>query len=159
MSYLESLLPITEELKNAPSIQAFNEQLSAETSGFAQGLFDSATAGSEMGKEFSNTLLNLVDEHVASQPQIDAPSTNFAPITIQRSNAPSPMDLFGGFVDSVDASQKASNEATRKLLAGESNNLHEVKILQAESGVQFKLFVEMSNKLREAFQEIMRMNV
>jgi len=63
------------------------------------------------------------------------------------------------FVDGINDTQKTAEMETRKVLLGQSDNLHQAMIASEESGVAFRLMVEVRNKLVEGFQEVMRMQV
>ena len=67
--------------------------------------------------------------------------------------------VVGGLIDAVDSKQKAAMESRRAFLSGESNNLHQIMIASQESSVAFSLMVEMRNKVMEAYQELMRIQV
>ncbi len=62
-------------------------------------------------------------------------------------------------ISQVDATQKEGRAEARKLMAGESDNLHASVIAMQEASVAFTLLVETRNKLVESYQEIMRMQV
>ncbi len=68
-------------------------------------------------------------------------------------------DLVGGLVKDVDDKGKAAESEVRKLMLGESNNIHRSMIAMQEAGVAFSLLVEVRNKLVESYQELMRMPV
>lgn len=72
-----------------------------------------------------------------------------------------PTDNFGkvldGILGQVMAKDDAADVATRSVLLGESNQLHQAMIAGAEADVSFVLMVEMRNKLLESYQELMRM--
>jgi len=67
--------------------------------------------------------------------------------------------IVGEFIDGVDAKQQVASESRRSFLAGESNNLHQTMIAGQESSVAFSLMVEMRNKVMEAYQELMRIQI
>ncbi len=46
-----------------------------------------------------------------------------------------------------------------KLQSGESKNIHEVMISMEKADISMRLTVQMRNKVLEAYQEIMRMQV
>jgi flagellar hook-basal body complex protein FliE len=52
----------------------------------------------------------------------------------------------------------AGNDVNR-VVAGEEVDLHEVMISSAEAGIAFEMMMEIRNKLLEAYQEVMRMQV
>jgi flagellar hook-basal body complex protein FliE len=62
-------------------------------------------------------------------------------------------------VHEVDAKMQAANVEQRRVLTGETNNLHQSMIAMQEAGVAFSLMVEVRNKLVESYQELMRMQV
>jgi len=68
-------------------------------------------------------------------------------------------DLIGGLVESVDARGKAAESEVRRLMLGETDNIHQSMIAMQEAGVAFTLLVEVRNKLVESYQELMRMPV
>lgn len=68
-------------------------------------------------------------------------------------------DMVGGLVRSVDAKGKAADAEVRRLMLGESDNIHRSMISMQEAGVAFNLLVEVRNKLVESYQELMRMPV
>jgi flagellar hook-basal body complex protein FliE len=48
---------------------------------------------------------------------------------------------------------------TRKVLLGETDQLHQSVIARQEASVSFALMVEVRNKLVESYQELIRMQV
>ena len=94
--------------------------------------------------------------------RVDAPLPKIslgtgAPVTA------TPNDGFGqvldGLVATVDAKQSAAQAATRKVLLGDSDQLHQSVIAMQEASVAFTMMVEVRNKLVESYQELMRMQV
>src|SRR4051812_39257146 len=94
--------------------------------------------------------------------RIDAPMPKIAPGMLGPQTA-APADGFGqmldGLVSTVDAKQSASQAITRKVLMGETDQLHQSVIAMQEAGVAFSMMVEVRNKLVESYQELMRMQV
>ena len=87
------------------------------------------------------------------------------PLRPQGAGAPpgaAPAD-FGSVLDkmvsAVDAKQREASDITRKVLLGESDQLHHSVIAMQEAGVAFQLMVETRNKVVESYQELMRMPV
>lgn len=68
-------------------------------------------------------------------------------------------DLIGGLVKAVDDKAKVSGAEVRRLMLGESDNIHRSMIAMQESGLAFSLLVEVRNKLVESYQELIRMPV
>lgn len=67
--------------------------------------------------------------------------------------------VLDGIVSTVTSKQEASQAMTRKILLGESDQLHQSVIAMQEASVAFTLMVETRNKLVESYQELMRMQV
>lgn len=65
----------------------------------------------------------------------------------------------GEALDSVGRSQAEADLAVEQLQTGESRNLHEVMIAMEKADISLKLAVQMRNKVLEAYQEVMRMQV
>lgn len=74
-----------------------------------------------------------------------------------------PGDGFGqvldGLVASVKGKQDVSQAMTRKVLMGDTDQLHQSVIAMQEASVAFSMMVEVRNKLVESYQELMRMQV
>lgn len=70
---------------------------------------------------------------------------------------------FGDFlktaIESVNENQKASDIATEKLINGGDIELHDVMIASQKASITLNATLEIRNKVVEAYQEIMRMQV
>ena len=60
--------------------------------------------------------------------------------------------------NAVQSDQQAS-AAVRDLATGETDNLHGVLLQVAQADLSFRLILEIRNRLTDAFQEIMKMQV
>jgi flagellar hook-basal body complex protein FliE len=67
--------------------------------------------------------------------------------------------MLGRLAQDVNASQATAKDAVRELQSGGNIALHQAVIAMEEASVSFQLMVEVRNKLLEAYQEIMRMQV
>lgn len=67
--------------------------------------------------------------------------------------------IVGDVIRSVDAKQKIAAETRTAFLAGESGNLHQTMIANQEASVSFTMMIEMRNKVMEAYQELMRIQI
>lgn len=72
---------------------------------------------------------------------------------------PSFENVLGQLVEEINSKQLAAGDAVHGLLSGENIPLHRVMIATEEASVAFQLMVEVRNKLLEAYQELMRMQV
>lgn len=72
----------------------------------------------------------------------------------------------GGFADvlqssigEVNAMQQKADAAITALATGEKVSLHETMIAMEQADVSFRLMMQVRNKIVEAYQEILRMQV
>lgn len=62
-------------------------------------------------------------------------------------------------VSNTNELQLKAAEIAEKFVIGEISDIHEVMIAAEEAGVALELVMEIRNKLIEAYQELMRMQV
>ncbi len=81
-------------------------------------------------------------------------------------NAPSAAPQGGGFgealktaVAEVNSQQQEADRAIEEVQTGQNRNLHEAMISMEQADISLRLMVETRNKVIEAYQEIMRMQV
>ena len=77
----------------------------------------------------------------------------------KKTEGPNFGNMLGNLVQDANAKQKASMDITNRVMAGEDIPLHQAVIASEEAGVSFRLMVEVRNRLLEAYQEMMRMQV
>ena len=83
---------------------------------------------------------------------------NFGNIKIENQADPSFIETLKEYLKDVDMKQHKANEAIDEFLAGKKD-IHEVMLAVEKADISFRLFVKIKNKLVEAYQEIMRMQV
>jgi flagellar hook-basal body complex protein FliE len=62
-------------------------------------------------------------------------------------------------VESVNAMQHEAGRLEEAVAQGENVNIHQAVIAGQKAGLSFNLLVQVRNKMVEAYQEIMRMQV
>ena len=67
--------------------------------------------------------------------------------------------MLGKFVGEVSAKQTDAASAVANLQGGGNVSLHQTVIAMEEANVSFQLMVEVRNKLMDAYQEVLRMQV
>jgi len=67
--------------------------------------------------------------------------------------------MLGKMVADVNGKQISAANAVNNLQAGGDVSLHQAVIAMEEANVSFQLMVEVRNKLLDAYQEIMKMQV
>jgi flagellar hook-basal body complex protein FliE len=72
----------------------------------------------------------------------------------------------GGFINMIDdllgkinVEQATAEQAVTQLAMGQTDNLHGVMVAVAKADLSFRMFLEIRNRLTDAVQEIMRMQV
>jgi flagellar hook-basal body complex protein FliE len=68
-------------------------------------------------------------------------------------------DLFKKAVESVNAMQHEAGRLENAVANGENVNIHQAVIAGEKAGLSFKLLMQVRNKVIDAYQEIMRMQV
>jgi flagellar hook-basal body complex protein FliE len=62
-------------------------------------------------------------------------------------------------IQSVNAAQKESDTKMNELAVGKNQNIPEIMISAEKADIQLRLMVQVRNKIIEAYQEIMKMQV
>ena len=62
-------------------------------------------------------------------------------------------------IQNVNQAQKESDRKMQELSTGKSQNIHETMIAAEKADIALRLMVQVRNKIIEAYQEIMRMQV
>jgi flagellar hook-basal body complex protein FliE len=68
-------------------------------------------------------------------------------------------NVLGRVVSDVNDKLQAAEVEKKKVVLGESDNLHQAMLAIGEASVAFSFLVEARNKMVESYQEIMRMQV
>jgi flagellar hook-basal body complex protein FliE len=63
------------------------------------------------------------------------------------------------FLRRTDQQLKQSEKKTAEFAVGERHDLHEIMIASEKAGIQFSLLLNVRNKLLDAYQEVMRMQM
>ncbi|WP_457573025.1 flagellar hook-basal body complex protein FliE [Desulfolithobacter sp.] len=69
------------------------------------------------------------------------------------------MAMLKDTVEQVNAQQIAADQAVQEVHAGGEKNLHEAMIALEQADISVRYLVQVRNKMLEAYQEIMRMQV
>lgn len=68
-------------------------------------------------------------------------------------------EMIKSSIGDVNRKQIDADKAAAELASGQNSNIHEVMIKMEEAEISLRLMVQMRNKVVEAYQEIMRMQV
>jgi len=67
--------------------------------------------------------------------------------------------VFQEAISQVSSYQQNAQAATARFLSGEDEELHHVAIATQQADLSFQLFMEVRNKVVNAYQEVMRMQI
>jgi flagellar hook-basal body complex protein FliE len=67
--------------------------------------------------------------------------------------------ILGGMINNVDTLQQKANGEIAKVQLDKSGSIHEVMIAMEKADISFRTMMLMRNKLLEAYQEVMRLQV
>jgi flagellar hook-basal body complex protein FliE len=85
------------------------------------------------------------------------------PISPSRSVSGSGSSDFGSFltkaIQEVEGSRNVAHQKVERLLRGESEELHSVALATQRAEMEFELMLQVRNKVVQAYQEVMRMQV
>lgn len=68
-------------------------------------------------------------------------------------------DLLQKAIDEVNTLQQQSDDLKTQLVTGQLDDIHQVMIAAEKADLAFQLTVQIRNKVLDAYQEIMRMQV
>jgi len=68
-------------------------------------------------------------------------------------------DLLQEGMDRLESLENHADDQVRKMLAGEDVELHQVILAGEQAGLAFELMMSVRNKVVDAYQEVMRMQV
>jgi flagellar hook-basal body complex protein FliE len=68
-------------------------------------------------------------------------------------------DTLKTFLHSTAQQLKESDQKTADFAVGRPHDLHEIMIASEKAGIQFSLLLNVRNKLLDAYQEVMRMQL
>lgn len=63
------------------------------------------------------------------------------------------------FIADTNSQQIQADQAIERLATGQSDSIHETMLSLAKADLSFRVFMEVRNKVIEAYQEVMRMQM
>jgi flagellar hook-basal body complex protein FliE len=78
---------------------------------------------------------------------------------VNPTNIPSFGDTLKGFIKDVNSMQNHADKSIEKMVAGEITDVHQVMVAVEEANTAFSLMMELRNKMLDAYQEILRMQI
>jgi flagellar hook-basal body complex protein FliE len=87
----------------------------------------------------------------------------FRPASMESKKMEEPKQSFADFlnqaIEKVNQGQLEADQLTQKLVTGEIDELHQVLIAAEKANIQLQLTLQIRNKVVEAYQEMMRMQM
>jgi flagellar hook-basal body complex protein FliE len=68
-------------------------------------------------------------------------------------------DFMNEALDKVNSLQKESTDATNSFISGETDNIHTVMIAGAKADLALQMTLQVRNKVMDAYNEIMNMQI
>ncbi len=68
-------------------------------------------------------------------------------------------DMVGRYLEEVNGLEQEASKSVLELASGQTDSLHQVVAAISEADLSFRLMMQIRNKLLEAYQQIMRMQV
>jgi flagellar hook-basal body complex protein FliE len=68
-------------------------------------------------------------------------------------------DMLEGAIQRVESLRQAADQGIERTLAGEGEELHNTILAAQRAELAFELFMQARNKVTQAYQEIMRMQI
>jgi flagellar hook-basal body complex protein FliE len=68
-------------------------------------------------------------------------------------------DLMQGLLAKANEPHMQADQAFQQLATGQTDNVHDVVLSVVKADMSFRLVMELRNRLTEAYQEVMRMQV
>lgn len=103
----------------------------------------------------SNRFLDTGITRDSKSLSIEGPSSSGATTGTGKSFA----DTLKDAVNDVNEAQKASDKAMQNLATGKTDNVADVMIAAEKADIAFKVMVQVRNKIIDAYQEVMKMQV
>jgi flagellar hook-basal body complex protein FliE len=95
-----------------------------------------------------------------SAPQIVTPVEVSSPVTASGSgNGADFQHILKTAMQTVEASAANAGTMMENFLAGDTQDLHTVALAAQKAGLQLDMFLQVRNKLVQAYQEVMRMQL
>ncbi len=67
--------------------------------------------------------------------------------------------LFEQGVAGVESQRTAAQQSVDRFLSGEGEELHQVALATQKAELSFEMFIQVKNKVVQAYQEVMRMQI
>ena len=96
--------------------------------------------------------------HLTSQPFISSPGEALSTPANEPTDA-SFRNVINDLLEKANEPHTKAEETINNFITGKTDNVHDVVLSMVKADMSFRLFLEMRNKVMEAYQEISRMQV
>lgn len=91
--------------------------------------------------------------------QLNAAGLGSLPELNRKTNGIAFNEVVEKFLRDVNNQQVNADAAVQKLVSGETDNVQEVMLALNQADLSFRMFMELRNKMTDAYQEVMRMQL
>lgn len=77
----------------------------------------------------------------------------------QKAKGPAFGSILAQSIREVEGAGALANQAVSRFLAGDTSEIHDVAIATQKAELSFEIFLQTRNKLVQAYQEVMRMQI
>jgi flagellar hook-basal body complex protein FliE len=98
--------------------------------------------------------MSLSISRVQAPPIIDSPQ-----VTRKPGGSSEFSSVLESAIEQVERSRENAADSVRRLLNGENDELHETVLAAQKAELQFDMFLQVRNKVVNAYQEVMKMQV
>jgi flagellar hook-basal body complex protein FliE len=96
-----------------------------------------------------------------------APISNIAPIALPQAIAPAAaasqsgefQNVLSSAINSIESLRNSASDSVQKFLTGQNEELHTTVLATQKAELAFELGLQVRNKVVDAYQEIMKMQV
>jgi flagellar hook-basal body complex protein FliE len=92
-------------------------------------------------------------------PKIQVPEIRVPKSTGSEKNGAAFGEILKDAISTVNELQKQSDQDIQKLMTGESQDLHSTVIAMQKADLSFQMMMQVRNKIVQAYQEIMRIQM
>ena len=68
-------------------------------------------------------------------------------------------EVLSSAIDKVEGSRKTATDSVHQFLSGDSEDIHTVGLATQRADLEMELFLQVRNKVVQAYQEVMRMQL
>ena len=88
-----------------------------------------------------------------------APAPSLTDVAAESHSGPSFKDVLSNAIGGIEQTRSDATQGVERFLSGEGDDLHSVVLASQRAELEFDLFLQVRNKVVNAYQEVMRMQM